>query len=137
MSAKTFIGPENVMFLLAGIYFVVVAALGESSIYSTVGSVFCFVAVGLAFKEELVVAGPWRTATAAFSALVFAGQIVANAYSRSFTNVYQLGSTLLNGVFLVLFIGIVLSTSRDMMRKSEQEKTRDEKSESKKLAYEI
>ena len=137
MSAKDFINGTNVMFLLAGIYFAAVAALGEGSEYTAVGAVLCFIAVGLVVKKDLLITGPWRAATAAFSLVIFAAQIFANVYSSSPSNVYLIGSTLINGVFLILFIGVVLTTSRDIMRKSEEEEPEEEKKESKKLTYQV
>jgi cbb3-type cytochrome oxidase subunit 3 len=125
------------MFLLAGIYFVAVAALGEGSRYSVIGAVICFVAVGLAIRKDLFVTGPWRAATAAFATVVFAAQIVANMYSSSFANAYVVGSTLLNGAFLILFLGVVLTTFHEIMRKSKDEEKTEEKKESKKLTYEV
>ena len=137
LSAKDFITGTNVMFLLAAIYFVAVAALGEGSEYSAVGAVLCFLAVGLVVKKDLLITGPWRAATAAFSLVIFAAQIFANVYSSSSANVYLVGSTLINGAFLVLFIGVVLTTSRDIMRKSKEEEPEEEKKESKKLTYQV
>ena len=62
------------MFLLAGIYFAAVAALGEGSQYSAIGAIVCFIAVGLVLKKDLLITGPWRTATAAFSLVIFIAQ---------------------------------------------------------------
>ena len=96
-----------------------------------------FIAVGLVAKKDLLITGPWRTASAAFSLVIFAAQILANAYSSSFSNAYVIVSTLINGAFLILFIGVVLTTSRDIMRKSENEEPEEEKKESKKITYEV
>lgn len=124
------------MFLLAGLYFVIVAGLGEGSEYTALGGVLCFIAVVLEVRKEWFVTGPWRAATAAFASVVFVAQLVANAYASSFDNVYQIGSTVLNGVFLILFAGVVLVTTRDIGRKSEEESAEEVK-ESKKLTYEV
>lgn len=125
------------MFLLAGIYFVIVAALGEGSQYTAIGAVLCFIAIGLFLKKDLVVTGPWRAATAAFSFVIFAAQVIANVYSKSFSNSYIIGSTLINGAFLILFIGVILTTSREITRKAVEEDVEEEKKESKKLTYEV
>ena len=137
LSAKNFITATNVMFLLAGIYFAAVAVLGEGSLYSLIGAILCFVAVGLEFKKDLLITGPWRAATASYAFVIFAAQLLANAYSNSFLNVYTVSSTLINSAFLVLFLGVVFSVFRDIMRKSEEEEPEEEKKESKKLTYQV
>jgi hypothetical protein len=125
------------MFLIAGIYFAVVAALGEGSQYSAVGALLCFVAIGLAVMKDWPITGPWRTATAAFSFVIFASQVLANAYSTSLSTASVLGSTLINGALMILFVGVLLTTSRDIMRKPEEEEPEEEKKETKKLTYEV
>ncbi|MHB2036949.1 MAG: hypothetical protein ACYCPW_09455 [Nitrososphaerales archaeon] len=137
LSAKDFITGTNVMFLLAGIYFALVAGLGEGSVYSIIGAILCFVAVGLAFNKSMIITGPWRAATAAFSLVMFAAQVIANANSSSLSNLYAVSSILINGAFLILFLGVIFAVTRDIMRKSEAEEPDQEKKESKKLTYQI
>jgi len=137
LSAKDFISGTNVMFLLAGIYFALVAGLGEGSVYAIIGAILCFVAVGVTFTKNLFITGPWRAATAAFSLVVFAAQVVADVDSGSLSNLYVISSILINGAFLILFLGVTFAVTRNIMRKQEQEEQYQEKKESKKLTYQI
>ena len=125
------------MFLIAGVYFLAVAGLGEGSVYTSVGALLCFVAVALTLKQNLLVTAPWRTASAAFALIIFVAQVIANANSNS-SNIYSISSTLLNGAFLLLFAGVLLATSREMMRKSDSEDDEEEeKKPAKKLTYQV
>ncbi len=138
LSARKLLSATNIMFLVAGIYFLTVAGLGEGSVYSAIGTLLCFVAAGLAIRKDLIVAAPFRTATAAFSAVVFLGQIVADTTSTSGANVYTIGSAVINSTLFVLFVGVLLSASRDMMRApSSEEDEKEEKKESKRLTYQV
>lgn len=125
------------MFLIAGIYFLAVAGLGEGSVYTSVGALFCFVSVALALKQNLLVTAPWRTASATFALIIFVAQVIANANSSS-SNIYSISSTLVNGALLLLFVGVLLATSREMMRKSDSEDDEEEeKKPAKKLTYQV
>lgn len=126
------------MFLIACVYFLVVAGLGEGSVYTSVGALLCFVAVALAFKKDLLVTPPWRTASAAFALIIFVAQLISNANSNTSPNIYSISSTLVNGALLLLFAGVLLATSRDMMRKSSSEEDEEEeKKPAKKLTYQV
>jgi hypothetical protein len=139
LSARQFLSITNIMFVIAGIYFIVVAGLGEGSAYSAIGALFCFVAVVLMVWKDLMVTAPWRTAAAAFSLVLFLGQLVANATSTSTASAYSITSTVVNGALFVLFLGVLLSASRDMMRKStsEEEDEKEDKKEAKRLTYQV
>jgi hypothetical protein len=139
LSAREFLSVTNIMFVIAGIYFIAVAALGEGSAYSAIGALLCLVAVVLMLWKDLIVTAPWRTASAAFSLVLFLGQLIANATSTSAATVYSIASTIVNGALFVLFLGVLLSTSREMMRKStsEEEDQKEEKKETKKLTYQV
>jgi uncharacterized membrane protein len=125
------------MFLIAAIYFIAVAALGEGSAYTVVGAVLCLIAIGLAVGPKLVVASPWRAASAAFCVVIFLAQIMANGHSNSAANIYTVSSTILNGALLILLAGVLLSTSRDMMKKPGEEEEEEEKKPAKKITYQI
>ncbi len=137
MSARNLVNATNIALLLAGVYFAAVAALGEGSLYSIAGTILCFIAVGLALKKDFVFTGPWRVATAAFSFVIFTGQVIANVSSPSFSNIYTVGSTLINGAFLFVFIGVILTTSRGIMKKSKDEESEEEEKPTKKLTYQV
>lgn len=126
------------MFLLAAVYFIAVAGLGQASVYSVVGAVLCFIAAGLlVVKKDNVITGFWRAATAVFCLVMFVAQVFANALSPAFTGVYLVGSTLINGAFLILFIGVLLSTTQKIVKKSEEVIEEEEKKKPKKLTYEV
>ena len=66
-------------------------------------------------------------------------QIESDAYSPSFFNAYIASSTLINGIFLILFVGVVLSTLKQILRKpeAEEEEQAEEKRKVKKLTYQV
>jgi hypothetical protein len=129
----------NVMFLLAAMYFVAVAALGEGSLYSAIIGALSLIAIALSVRKDFVISGPWRVATAVFCLVMFAAQIEADAYSPSFFNAYDVSSTLINGIFLTLFVGVVLSALKQILRKpeAEDEEQAEEKRKTKKLTYQV
>ena len=136
MSAKDLLTGTNIMFLLAAIYFLVVAVLGEGSIYSIAGTVLCLIAI-FASLWKSPVSGPWQVATASFSLVLFVVQLGADVTSKDPYGTSTLVSTLINGAFFFLFFGVLLSTARGIMRKSTEEVDEAKTKESKKLTYEI
>lgn len=124
------------MFLLAAIYFLVVAALGEGSTYTIAGTVVCLLAI-LAGVSNTSVSGPWRVASASFSLVLFVVQLGANFSSITVFDLTTIASTLINGAFFILFLGVLLTTTRTMLRKSTDEEEEETPKESKKLTYEI
>ena len=136
MSAKNLLTGTNVMFLLATIYFIVVALLGEGSTYSVAGAILCSLAIIVSFWQTII-SGPWRVATASFSLVLFVVQLAADLASSDLYNATTLGSTLINGAFFLLFLGVLLSTARDILRRSTEEEDQEKPKESKKLTYEI
>jgi hypothetical protein len=129
----------NVMFLLAAMYFVAVAAFGEGSLYSAIIGALSLIAIAFSVRKDFVISGPWRVATAVFCLVMFAAQIEADAYSPSFFNAYDVSSTLINGIFLTLFVGVVLSALKQILRKpeAEDEEQAEEKRKTKKLTYQV
>lgn len=126
----------NIMFLLAAIYFLAVALVGESTIYAIAGTVLCLLAM-IASLWKSPVSGPWRVATASFALVLFVVQLGADIASKDPYGTATLASTLINGAFFLLFLGVLLSTARDILRKSTGEEDEDRPKESKKLTYEI
>lgn len=123
------------MFLLAAIYFLGVAALGEGSTYSVAGTVVCLLAIAASLSKTIV-SDPWRVATASFSLVLFVVQIGANVTSEAAYSLTGISSTLINGAFFILFLGVLLSTTRAMLREATEEEEEAPK-ESKKLTYEV
>jgi hypothetical protein len=143
-SAKDLLSISNIMFLLTGVYFVVIAALGEGSAYIAIGSVLCFVAVGLCTAGELFVVAPWRIATSAFCVLVLLAQVITNAASAQAASSEMVVSTLINGILFFLMVGVLLSTAKVLTVKEEALEEKEEEEElarkekkKKKLTYEI
>ena len=124
------------MFLLAAVYFLAVAALGEGSTYAVSGTALCLLAV-VANLRKTVVSDPWRVATASFSLVLFVVQLGADFTSKAQSNPSNIASTLINGAFFLLFLGVLLSTTRVMLRKATDEEEEETPKESKKLTYEV
>ncbi|MCL5068720.1 MAG: hypothetical protein M1368_10270 [Thaumarchaeota archaeon] len=126
MSARDLVTFTNLLFIVAGIYFVIVSALGEASTYSLVGTVLCLVAVTLSIRKGIYFVAPWRVATSSF------------VLSMSFSSYLIAASTLINGIFLILFLGVLLLTAKEMTKqKKEEEKPKQEKKSTQKVTYEI
>ncbi len=139
MSAiKDLISIPNIIFLVTGLYFAAVAAIGEGSGYTAVGAVLCFVSVGLALEKEWVFSWPWRLATAAFSELLLLTQIGSD-FTVSNASAIIVASVLINGALFVLMLGVLLFTAKDLVTRKVKEKEEEEEPESKKkkLTYEI
>lgn len=128
----------NIIILVTGIYFAIVAAAGEGSAYTGIGAILCFVSVGLAFREEWIFSGPWRLATTAFSMVLLLAQSWAD-FTVANVNAAVVASILINGILFVLMVGAFLRIGRDLTVKEEEEKEEEEEEESKKkkLTYEI
>jgi len=128
----------NIVFLLAGVYFAAVAAIGEGSGYTAVGAMLCFVSVGLALERGWVFSWPWRLATAAFSEILLLTQ-VASDFTVSNASATIVASVLINGVLFFLILGVLLFTAKDLVAREGEEKEEEEEQESKKkkLTYEI
>ncbi len=63
---KELISIPNIIFIVTGLYFVIVAAIGEGSVYTAIGALLCFVSAGLVLVKDMVISWPWRLATADF-----------------------------------------------------------------------
>ena len=142
--AKNLFDVTNIAYLVAAVYFLVVSALGEATSYSAAAALLCLVSLALALRKEWFFSVPWRVATAAFVLVLFLAQMVAASSQTSSTT--SLGSILINGVFLLIFLGVLLSAVHDSIKKeSEEEKEEEEKEEeqekkkheAKKLTYEV
>lgn len=137
MRAKVLITGSNIMFLLAAVYFVAVAALGEGSAFTFIGTILCLIAVFVSLNTNMWFSGPWRVATAVFSIVLFIYQVGSDFVSNALYSASILASLLINGAFFLLFLGVLLSTSRDIMRKSTEEEDEEETKEAKKITFEI
>ena len=121
MSLRSLISATNIAFLLGGVYFTSLAGLHESTVYSVVPALLCFVAFGLGVQTQWFLSGPWRTATAVLVVMLTVVQEAANLSLATASDYYTLGSTLINGVVLIVFLGVLLSTLKNVVREEEQE----------------
>ena len=145
MSAvKRLFNVTNIAYVVAAVYFLAVTALGEATSYSVAAALLCLVSVALALKKEWFFSVPWRVATSAFVLILFLAQVVAASNETS--SAAGWGSLLINGAFVLIFLGVLLSTVHDSVKKeSEEEKEEEEKEEeqdkkkheAKKLTYEV
>ena len=130
----------NIAYLVAAIYFIVVAVSGQATSYSISAAVLCIVSIPLALKKDWFFSVPIRVATAAFLVTLFATQVIATAGTS------LVGSFLINGILLLVFLGVLLSVTRDSIKKETEEEREEEqiaeeqekkKREAKKLTYEV
>lgn len=144
MSARSAITPTNIMFILAGIFFLVIAATGEGSPYSAIATILCFISAALSLRKEWMFSSPFRVASSVFVLVLLATQLISESGVTSFTTEAAI-SIMLNGVLFVLFLGVALACLYDSVKKeSEEEKKEEEreaeaerKREAKKLTYEV
>ena len=137
-ASKDLLNIPNIIFLVTGVYFAIVAADGEGSGYTAVGAILCFVSVGLALEKDWVFSWPWRLATAAFSALVLLVQL-ASDFTVSNASPIIAASVVINGALFILILGDLLWTAKDLTTREGEEEEEEEEQESKKkkLTYEI
>jgi len=135
-TSKQLLSIPNIVLLLTGIYFAIVAGLDEGSPYTAIGAILCFIAVGLSFEKELFFASPWRLATAAFSILVLLVQLAAD-FTVVNTNATVVASGIINGILFILDLGVLLWTGKDMTMREREEEEEEPESKKKKLTYEI
>jgi hypothetical protein len=140
VNAKDLLSASNIVLIITGIYFAAIAGLHEGSIYSIIGTVLCFVAVGLSAINDSFFTAPWRIATVAFSITVLVAQVISNASALTAFNGVVVASTLINGALVILLLGVLLSSAKEITTREEEEEEpqEEEKKESKKkLTYEI
>jgi membrane-bound ClpP family serine protease len=135
LSARELVSPANVLFLIAGLYFIILAALGESSVYVSLGAVVCFIAALLSLKMDLFFAGAWRVASAVFVVILTVAQLVTVGFSGVASSIV-VASGFVNGALFILFVGVLLSVSKEVSKKAKKEEEEEEK-KSKKLTYEV
>ncbi|MGI0091466.1 MAG: hypothetical protein ACREBS_07135 [Nitrososphaerales archaeon] len=122
MSAREAVKPTNIMFVILGIYFAAIPGLAQGSIYSLVGTLLCFIAAALDLRKNLFISKPWRVATSAFVLAMLVAQLIASANSNEPYTLVVVGSVVLNVILFVIFLGVLLSTTRGLVKKPEDEK---------------
>jgi hypothetical protein len=144
MAARDIARASNIPFILAAAYFIAVALLKEGSGYVVIGAALCLIAFGLGSRKEISVSSPWRMATSAFCIILFATQTVADSFVLTLSNYYVIASLLINGAFLIVFIGVLLYCGNELLKSRKEERLaepeeeaeqEDERRESRKAAY--
>jgi hypothetical protein len=136
-ASKQLLSTPNIVFIVTGIYFLIVAGLDEGSPYTVIGAILCFIAVGLSFEKDLFFAWPWRLATAAFSILVLLVQLGSD-FTFVNTNAAVVASGFINGILFILDLGVLIWTGKDMTaREKKEEEDEEPESKKKKLTYQI
>ncbi len=136
MSFKDILSPSSILFLVGGVYFAVIAAAQEGSIYSVIASILAFVSFGLSsFRTRSSFVSPWRIASALFIVVLLAAQVIADS-SVGISSGVVLGGAALNIVLLIVFLGVLLASLYDIVKKEEKEEDEEGKP-AKKLTYEI
>jgi membrane protein implicated in regulation of membrane protease activity len=135
---RELIGIPNIIFIITGLYFAIVAAIGEGSVYIALGAVLCFVSVGLILEKDWFFSWPWRLATAAFSIVVLLAQLGAD-FTVSNPSAVVVASILVNGILFILLVGVFLWNAKDLTTREEEEEEEEEEEpeRKKKLTYEI
>ena len=77
-ASKQLLSIPNIVLIVTGVYFLIVAGINQGSPYTVIGAILCFIAVGLSFEKDLFFAAPWRLATAAFSMFVLLVQLASD-----------------------------------------------------------
>jgi hypothetical protein len=137
-SRADFLTFSNIVFIVTGVYFALVAALQQGPPYAAVGAVLCFVAAALAYDLEWFFAGPWRVATVVFCLAVLATQLGSNFLAVNPSGII-VASIIVNGILFVALLGVLLSTAKEMVSREDEEEEVEEERETKKkkLTYEI
>jgi hypothetical protein len=128
MSYRDVLTITNIVFIIGGVYFVIVSALGEATIYSIVPAILCFISVTLSLREGLYFTGPWRVATAVSVLALLAGQEFSSLNGVIVSNYYTIATVVLNGALFVLFCGVLLSTAREVTKLERREEEQLEES---------
>jgi hypothetical protein len=121
MSLRELLTTTDLMFLIAGAYFVILAVLQEASIFTIVPALFCFVAFALGLRKGSIFTGPWRVATSVFALVLFVSQVYANAQNFDLADYISVISFLLNSILFILFLGVFLLCLRELSAKKEAE----------------
>ena len=137
-ASRQLLSVPNIVLIVTGIYFALVAGLREGSPYTAVGAILCFISVGLAFEKDLFFAWPFRLATAAFSIVVLLAQLGSD-FTVANPSATIVASALINGILFILVLGVLIWTGKDLTTREKKEEEEEEEPESKKkkLTYEI
>ncbi len=136
MSAKQIISASNVAYLLAGVYYAALAVLGESTVYAVIATIICFISIALSYRKSWFFSGPWRVASSVFVLVLTVSQLISTSLAVTFSNV-EIGSAFINGAIFVVFLGVLISTSREVAKITTEHEEKEAKKETKRITYEI
>ncbi len=127
LSSKELFTVTNVIFLAGGVYFALLAAIGQASLYAFAPAILCFISFAISLREDLFFANPFRIATAIFVLVLLFAQEYASLSTFIFDSVV-IASIIVNGVLFFLFIGCTLSVASGIVRvETEEEEEEEEK----------
>lgn len=126
MSYRSAFTVTNIVFLIGGVYFALVAVLNEATVYTAFLSVLCFVSFIVSLREGLYFAGPWRVASATAVLVLLAGQEVVSFGAASTADFFTAATIVLNGVLFVVFFGVLLSCAREVTKQKTSEEAEEE-----------
>ncbi len=130
-ASKQLLSIPNIVLIVTGVYFLIVAGINQGSPYTVIGAILCFIAVGLSFEKDLFFAAPWRLATAAFSMFVLLVQL-ASDFTVVNTNATVVASGFINGILFILDLGVLIWTGKDMTTREKVEEEEEEPESKKK-----
>jgi hypothetical protein len=126
LSSRELFGVTNLIFLVGGIYFAILAGVGQASLYAIAPAILCFISFALSLREDLFFTNPFRIATAIFVLILLFAQEYASL-SSFIADSIVIASIIVNGVFFILFIGCTLSVASGIVRvETEEEKEEEE-----------
>lgn len=121
MPAKDLLSPVNLIFLIGGIYFGILVATRETAVVVLSAMVLCLISFILAYGPDYFLSSAWRTATSVFVIFILAAQVGENIIGFSNVNVYNLSSFVVNGAFLLFFVGTLLVSAKSLASQEEEE----------------
>lgn len=120
MSYARLLTATNIAFIIGGVYFALLVALGETGFFSIVPVIMCFLSFALGVRDQWFFSEPWRLATAVFVLVLLVVQEGANAVVVTGVDLFTIGSIAVNGGVLLVFVGVALSCLRVITRGEEE-----------------
>lgn len=125
MSTRNVLTVTNIVLLIGGVYFLLLAALGQASIYSVIPAALCFISFVLAYRDDLFFSDPFRISTSVFVLILLIAEEYS-AFSAFAFNAVTVASIIVNGVLFFLFMGCTLSILRHLAKVREEEMEEEE-----------
>jgi uncharacterized membrane protein YciS (DUF1049 family) len=126
--SKNILTVTNIVFLIGAVYFLALAALGQSSIYVVAPAILCIISFLLAARDDLFFSSPFRLSTCVSVLILLIAQEYVSLSSFS-GDLFTVGTVLANGIMFFLFLGCTLSVARQITKvkaEEEEERTKDQ-----------